>query len=264
MRKVIMNNLHDLMEIRFIGKDLFPETIRAKELADIISNTEDSLTNIIVKENPNISLDNLIIGLVSIEEGSAKLRFKSSIQVVALSAFTLLSASLANNDFTKLPSASINSLKNISDFTKRRNCVAEFRSHADSEIPLASITPSTEIIIPESYYLEGETILYGRVERVGGVKPKIVLRITDNQTVHCDASEALAKEIGRKLYSWVGLLGKAKWNTEDYLLDSFKIEKVTEYQDTPLLKGTTELSSMVGKYLKDKIDVIKIVSDLRG
>lgn len=259
-----MNDLHELMEIRFVGNDIFPETIRAKELADIISNTEDSLTNIIVKENPNISLDNLIIGLVSIGEGSAKLRFKSSIQAVTLSAFSLLSTSLANNDFTKLPSASINSLKNISDFTKKRNCVAEFRTHADSPSPLALITPSTEISIPESYYLEGETILYGRVERVGGVRPKIVLRITDKQTVHCDAGQDLAKEIGHKLYSWVGLLGKAKWNTEDYSLDSFRIEKVTEFHDTSLLKGTAELSSMVGRYLKDKSDVIKIVSDLRG
>jgi hypothetical protein len=73
-----MANLHEMMEIRFAGKDIFPETIRAKELADILANIEESLTAIILKENPKVSVEDIIIGLVNIEEGSAKLRFKSS------------------------------------------------------------------------------------------------------------------------------------------------------------------------------------------
>ncbi|MEK6590184.1 MAG: hypothetical protein AABZ11_05845 [Nitrospinota bacterium] len=40
-----MANLHKMMEIRFAGKDIFPKTIRAKELADILANIEKSLAD---------------------------------------------------------------------------------------------------------------------------------------------------------------------------------------------------------------------------
>lgn len=259
-----LNNLRDLMEIRFAGEDIFPETIRAKELADILANIEESLTNIILKENPNITIDDIIIGLVNIDKSSAKLRFKSSLQAIALSAFTLMSTSISNNDFSKLPVASIKSIRSISEFVQKRKCVAEFRVHADSAIPSATITPETQIKIPESYYLEGETVLYGRVIRVGGVTPKAVLRITEKVTIHCDVTEQLAKDLGHRLYSWVGLKGKAIWNTENYLIESFKGEGVTGYQETPLSKGIAELSSLAGKYLKDKTDVVKTIAELRG
>lgn len=259
-----MDKLHEMMEIRFAGKDIFPETIRAKELADILANIEESLTAIILKENPKVSAEEIIIGLVNIEEGSAKLRFKSSLQALALSAFTLLSSSIVANDFTKIPLTTIKSVRAISDFTKKRNCIAEFRAYADSDNPSASLTPSSEIIIPEIYQLTGETIIYGKVIRVGGITPKVGVKLSDRQTVYCDVKEDLAKEIGHKLYSWVGLSGIAQWNTEDYSLDSFKIEKITEYKEVPLSKSLFELSSVVGKYLKDKVDVIKTVSELRS
>jgi hypothetical protein len=175
-----------------------------------------------------------------------------------------MSISISNNDFSKLPIASIKSIKSISEFTQKRKCIAEFRVRADSANPSATITPESQIKIPESYYLEGETILYGRIIRVGGVTPKVVLKITDKEAIHCDVTELLAKELGHRLYSWVGLKGKAVWNIEDYSMDSFKVDKVTEYQETSLSKGIAELSSLIGKYLKDKTDVIKTVSELRG
>jgi len=60
------------MEIKFSGENILPETIRAKELAEILANVEESLTAIILKENASINVDELVIGLVNIEEGSAK------------------------------------------------------------------------------------------------------------------------------------------------------------------------------------------------
>ncbi len=263
MKNDYMKNLHEMMEIKFSG-DIFPETIRAKELADMLANIEESLTTIILKENPDVNIEELIIGLVEVGKGSAKLRFQSSMQAIALAAFAMLSTAIDTNDFTKVPIATIKSVKSISDFTRKRNCVAEFRAHADSEQPLASITPSTEIAIPEAYQLTGETMIYGRVIRVGGIAPKAVVKLSDRQTVYCDVKENLAKEMGYRLYTWVGLSGYATWNVGDYSLESFKIEKVTDYEEYPISKSISELSSIIGKHLKDKIDVVSIVSELRG
>lgn len=259
-----MTNDIEMMEIRFTGENILPETIRARDLADVLSNVEESLTAIILKENANIDIDDIVIGLVNIEEGSAKLRFKSSLQVAALSAFTLISSAISTGDYAKLPYSTIKSVKSISEFTKKRNCIAEFRTQVENIEPLASLTPQTEINIPEVYQISGETIIYGKVMRVGGVTPKAVVRLSDKQTVYCDVKADIAKDIGHRLYSWVGLYGMAKWNTDDYSLESFTIEKITEYEDAPISKGISELSSVVGGYLKDKVDVIKLISELRS
>ncbi|MFC1549465.1 hypothetical protein ACFL4R_01180 [Nitrospirota bacterium] len=256
--------MNDVMEIKFSGESILPETIRAKDLADILANVEESLTSIILKENADVNVEDLVIGLVNIEEGSAKLRFKSSMQAVALSAFTLLSTAISTGDYTKVPVTSIKSVKSISDFTKKRNCTAEFRIQPDSKEPLAALSPQSEVNIPEVYQLTGETVIYGIVMRVGGAMPKAAVKLSDKQTIYCEVKEHLAKEIGHKLYSWVGLSGTAKWNTEDYSIDSFSIDKITEYEDIPVTKSISELSSIAGKHLKDKVDVIKTISELRS
>ena len=50
-----MANLHEMMEIRFAGEDIFPKTIRAKELADILANIEKSLTDYPKRKSKNFS-----------------------------------------------------------------------------------------------------------------------------------------------------------------------------------------------------------------
>lgn len=258
-----MYNLKDLMEIKLKGEDIYPENIKAKELADIIINLEESLLNIVKKQHPDISIDEIIIPLVNIDSGSATLRFKPSVPII-LSAFIMLSSSIANANFENLPTRSIEGIQVISDFTRKRNCVAEFRVHADSEYPEAIIEPSTDIIVPESFYLIGETVLYGEIERVGGVAPKAVIRIADGRTIHCNVTIELAKELGRRLYSKCGFSGKAKWSAENYLVESFQIEKIIDYQETSILSAITEISSKFGKYYKDIEDVIEYVSKIRG
>lgn len=259
-----MSNLNNLMEIKFIGKDIYPENIKVKELADILLSVEESILPIIIKDNPNISIEDIIIGLVDIGNSSTKLKFKSSFPKIVLSAFIALSSAIANNDFESLPLRSIESLKNISDFTRKKSCIAEFWTHEDSEHPLAQITPSTEIVIPKTRHLEGETILYGRVERVGGVHPKVMVRVSDKEVIYCDIEEGLAKELGHMLYTWVGISGIATWNIEDYSIESFRIKEITEYRESSLLGGLNKLFFMIGKYWKGEIDVVKAVSELRG
>ena len=260
-----MNNLNGLMEIKLIGKDISPENMKVKELIEIAGSMEESILPIIKRDNPNVSMDDIIISLVNIGDGCVKYRFKSSFSKVALSAFIALSYSIANNAYQNLPAASIEPIKKISNFAKKRNCEVEFRAPVDSEHPIAKITPSTEIVVPELYYLRGETVIYGKVERVGGATPKVVIRISDKETISCDATEELAKKLGYRLYSWVGLSGTAKWNTEDYSIVEFQTEKITEYQETSLSSAMTELSSLIGKYFKDIKDVKKYVNEeLRG
>ena len=95
-------NESNIMEIKFSGENIYPESIDVKELAEVLVAFEQSLTSIILKDSPSISIDQIVIGLVQIDKGSAKLKFKSALPV-ALTAFISMSSSISKNDFSKIP-----------------------------------------------------------------------------------------------------------------------------------------------------------------
>ena len=224
-----MNNLNELLELKFIGDDISPELIKAKDLAELITAFEDSILRIVLNKNPELIEENKIVGLVNIEKSSAKFRFKPSYPSIALSAFLALSNSITQNNYSKSPLKSVESLVKISEFSKRHNCTAEFRSKINSPQPEAIITPSTLVEVPESLFITGETTIYGKIERVGGAKPKVMIRSEDNNLIICDISEEMAQQLGHKLYKISGFVGSAKWRSDDYSFDSFNIETIIEY-----------------------------------
>ncbi|MBF0404699.1 hypothetical protein [Candidatus Magnetominusculus xianensis] len=252
------------MEIKFAGEKILPETIRARDLAELVSKVEESLTAIIVKDNADVNPDDIVIGLVNIEKGSTILTFESSRADLALNAFTVLSDAIATGDYYKIPSNSVKGIKSVYDFIKKGDCVAEFRTQSGSVKPLAFISPQTEIIFPTATQLSGKTVIYGKVIRAGGKTPIIGIELIDNRIIYCDVSESIAKVIARRLYCWVGFSGIAKWNADDYSIESFNIEEIIDYEDMPITKSISKLSLIAGRYFQDDIDVVKIISEMRS
>ena len=251
------------MQITLSGKDITPANIRARDLADIIISVEESLTSIILKQNPATDPEQLVIGLVDIETGSTKLRFSSQLPQLALSAFVALTTSISNNDYTSLPASSVRAIQKISDFAKKRQCIAAFEVPSDTSHS-ARITPDSVIDFPENAFISGETTVYGKIERVGGATPKVVIRTGENKSISCAVSEELAKNLAQRLYSWMGMRGTGTWSTEDYTMEEFNIEEISTYEDQPLEKSINELSSLIGKYWQNEEDVISAVSKIRG
>ena len=86
-------------------------------------------------------------------------------------------------------------VQGIHKFVTSQKCRAEFRLPNGSRQLEATITPDTIIPAEESPPIEGETTIFGKVERVGGVDPKIVVRLSDKEAVSCAVSEALANVV---------------------------------------------------------------------
>ncbi len=254
---------NEIIELRFTG-DISPDRISIRELTDMLVNFEDSVIELILRDHPEVSTEEIIVGLVKIGEGSARFIFRSTFMKYAIPVFILWASSIANNEYKNLPHKSIEASIKIASFAKSRNCIVEFRTGEQSEDVLAKITPETEIIIPESVYLHGETVIYGRIERVGGVKPIVTVRLDDNKLLHCRLSEQKAKNLAPKLYDYVGIKGTAKWNVENYQIEHFEIDRLTEYQQMPISKAVNELAKEFGKYFDAIDDVNKHVSDIRG
>ena len=161
-----------LLEIRLAGGDIAPQNIRAGEMAEILEAIEDMLASLVEKDNAVLTKDDLVIGLVNIKEGSVHLQFSSKYPEAVLPAFHEVSKSVNDNDFNALPHNAVKSLKNFSAFIRRKQCNAEFiaRNGTPKERVLAVLSPDIKITSLEP--LHGETVIYGKVIRVGGRDPK--------------------------------------------------------------------------------------------
>jgi hypothetical protein len=92
-----------------------------------------------------------------------------------------------------------------------------------------------------------------------------MIETVDGLTVYCDMeSENLARELGERLYTWVSLKGKAKWDTQSLQLEDFKIAEVAEYGRISITRAFSELSSIAGQYYTNITDVEGYIASLRS
>lgn len=77
------------------------------------------------------------------------------------------------------------------------------------------------------------------------------------------ASLEMARQLGARLHEWVGLEGEAKWNSENWGLESFKVTKITEYYEIDIVRAFNGLSDAAGDAW-DEVDPEEYVQDLRA
>lgn len=252
--------MNNTFEIRLDGIGVSPSTVRIKDLTDIISSFEEIMIDLTKKEYPDIDTNDIVIGLSEILGGSAKFRFQSFLPSM-LATFVTFTQAIANNDYKHIP---LEPIRKMTECSKRLQCNIEFRKSFDSKIPLAKITPNTHITAPENQYIEGQTTIYGIIERIGGKDPTVMVTLLNGQTIYSKINAEFAKKIASKLYNWVGLIGTALWELESYKIVSFEISDITNYEYTPISVSVSELSGMIGKYWSSEQDVVKTISELRG
>lgn len=252
------------IEVRLAG-DIKPESLSASDLGDLLKEVEKTLLPIVVRDNPTVAADEVFLSLVDIGHSSVGLRFTPSYHQYLIAALTVLTYSIVENSYSRLPSQSVQSLKEIADFSKKRNCAVEFRDRVGTQPPIAVITPDTEIPEVETVYLEGETTIYGKIFRVGGLdKPTVHIRLPENSTLVCNVKSDLAVELAHRLYSWVGLSGIARWRKEDRSIDHFRVEKITEYEDTEVSQAFNALSLTSSQYYIHVEDIVEYVNNIRN
>ncbi len=251
----------DIFLIRIIGKNIEPGLIKSKELANILASVEDMIASIMEKEDHTIRKEDVIIGLKELSGGSIKLKFSSIIPAVAISAFMIAATAVNNRNYENLPRSSLNSLVNIASFTKKHNCSAEL-IRLEPENTVAVISSETEINIKPP--IIGETTIYGKILRVGGKTPKVMIETLEGKVIYCDVDLNLAKKLGQKLYEFVSLSGVAKWDAHDLVLEDFHIKNIGGYEGQSISSTIKELSSAIGSYFKDIVDVKSYISEIRG
>lgn len=254
-----MSDSH-LVELRIIGAGLEPGLVRSREIGELLEALEDSVASVVAQLNVGITKEAVIVGITSIASGSISLQFDSPQRNAVFDGFLRVSEAVATSRFKSLPNSSRRSLAKVSAFARRHDCRAEFRVAKERE-PLAIIDPSTQVAEPELVF--GETTLYGKVIRVGGRTPRVMIETSDGASVYCDSSPTVAKELAPKLYERVRLIGRAGWDPDDWSLVEFRIHDAEPGPDLDPASVLEQLSVAIGGYFAEVGDPETFVRRLR-
>jgi hypothetical protein len=252
-------NIHQIA-IKFVGRGMVPGTIRSRELADIINSFEEMLADVVVDRHSNIEKDDVLVGLATIGDGSIRLGFNTVMVSVVVAAYLSVASAVNKNDFTSLPQSSLTALNRIIAFTRRHHCVADLLS-PDTDERIASITPETDTKV--SGLVQGQTTIYGRILRVGGKTPRVMIETMSGDTLSCVVSLEIARELGERLYEFAEFSGIASWSPNDWKIAEFRIQSFTVSSTKTPEQTINELRSLVGQYFEG-VDAEAYVSSIRG
>ena len=250
------------LQLWVTGENISPENVSASDLADLIQATE--LLAIAQSQlfNPELLNDKFLLSLVEISKGSLVCGFSSRNMESVGVAIDSVANAINSGDFSRVATSAIEHIKKLRTFTKKNNCAAEFIMLNGTPRSLVKITPETKIIDPPE--IVGETVLYGKLIRVGGKSdPTAMIEISDDLTLTCEVGFDLAKQLAHRLYTWVGLNGRAHWSVVDRRISSFRISGISEYEDRPISESFKWLRDTLGPYYSGVDDPVKYTRNLR-
>lgn len=247
-------------DIRFTGPQVVPATIRAKDLASIISAVEVMLVAAIEQSRTRQPV--VTISLIGVSEGSTRLHFGSDYPAVVLPVYTQIATAIAVQDFAGLPRDSVAALHQLQDFARKRRCDIEMRLQNGADELLATLTPSASIAEPAT--LTSPTTIYGYLIRIGGKRPAARLDVVSGETISVQLKMELARQLAPRLYTWIGLHGVGTWNAKTDALESFVADDIAPYQDTTIVDAMAALARVSSQVYETFEDVNGYIRTLRG
>ncbi len=258
-----MGKRGDFFRIRLKGPDASPDLVPVSQLAEVMKSVDGMLRSLIASRHPGVSEDEVVVGLVKVTRRSVGLAFSSNFEEAAGDAAVEISRAVKKRDLSVLPVATAQRLKDVISFAERRGWEAHLSARAAGKLTTATILPGTVFRVATPTALQGETTLYGEIERAGGTTPIVSLRLSDGDRISCDVTRELACEFGQRLYRFVGVVGTARWSGPDFKLVSFTPYRITEYEDTPPSQAVAELADVLRPFWAGTDDVLAEIKRLR-
>lgn len=240
------------------GEDLSPETTRLGELADVLKHLDAALAAMVGDGDD----EEVLVSLVKIAPGSNRLQLLVAERAVP--SYSALAKAVATRDYSRTPARAHGELHALSKRLEARGHALEFRPNRRLRVPAARISPRQPVPKPEPAFVEGDTVLYGRVILSGGMpKVRVELVTDDGERVKCETDEKVARQLGARLYNVVGLEGVARWDSSDWRIVEFKVSRLVDFEDRPVNEAFAEMRERFGHHF-DLVDVEAFVEELRG
>ena len=260
------------IEARLRGEELSPATIRSRDIGVFISSLEQMIASIVSRDNPALGLaeNQVTLGLSAIQQGSYVMQFQTQYRDEVFRAYEIAISAINNNNFDVLPIRSLEAIKNIRTISRNYRTEIELGYRNGQFIPMASVSSNT-IIDVKVQEISGETTLYGVLTGIVGTDPPSAkITLLNGEKISCNVTEkenlAVARKLGKYLYSEIGVRGAARWNLRDMSLTFFRIDEVLEYRATKLSEALENTYDSIGPYLEgiEGDDFIDFMEEIRG
>lgn len=252
--------MEDFLKIRFFGEGIHPNTIRASDLAEALMAYEESLLIILSKIHPNIK--DAYISLDKVKDESATYIAEPSVKLELIESASVLNNAIAEGTLNEWPVKIIENLKVIQKVSKKYNGQAEL--NGSPKVRKVVINHETNLEVDETFFIQGNTTIYGKIERVGGTDPAIRLKLDNGKSITVRVKEKDAKIAASKIYERVGMKGVGKWYKSTKDLESFKLKEFIMLTNTPLEERMSKLSELLYPYWKDIENPDTHISNLRN
>lgn len=260
----------NLVEIRIAGDNNTPDKVSSKDVGELITAFETMLAALIARNNPTLGIDEseITIGLARVEYGSYRLGFQSQLENEMIAANLQVTTSINTGDYANLPKRVIEGVETVRKIARKYATDIEIWQRNGKDTPLATVNTNTRIDVSVPT-LQAKTTLYGTVIRVGGIEPpRVALRQLTGSIVNCHITRSndlqIARQLGQRLYTEVGVYGTGRWDLRDMSLDHFLIERLTEYSKKPIGVALEGLYAIVGKSYESIDDIDQLVAEIRG
>lgn len=236
---------------RLYGDHIKPEEFKAREVGKLITQLESAFRYFLLTTEGK-QADDFYLSLTQVSDQSLGLRFLPKGWVSFFTAFVTITASINAEDFSSIPTRTIEQFQEIQKLIRAKHCAAEFIYRGET---YAAFDGFSKIAIPDTNWIRGETILYGEIKKVGGKHPMATIELDTGQVISCHVNRVLAKQLGTRLYGPVAVRGMASWSAADYHLLDFQIEAVMDYAPRSNAAAFADLSREIGP-IWDGIDDI--------
>lgn len=217
----------DTYSIRFHGTNITPKSFTLKETGDLLIKIEESILALI--EDRFISLDkkDVKLSLVQVNNKSSEYAIYTGNDSEVNSAVHLWGGSIADNSYVNFPKAAQIGLEKIFSLTHLKNCNTEFKKEKNV---ISSINPESKFLKQDKVLLDVDCVVYGDLVKIGDDrKPKIWIRLFNNEVRSVDASIDIVKTLSDKIYSPIAFRGKKRVNVLSNDIIGFKLYELIEY-----------------------------------
>lgn len=251
-----------LFTVRFAGKNVRPDTVSLRSLAEAFG----AVSVIIGEREAKKNQDELSMHLLRVRSGSARYlattNHASQVVQNRLSRFgeILKEPSEDNGDTDDF----VDPLQRLSRVAKRNACTLEIL-HGDEV--LAKITPRSYRDFMNAAYVTGETSLYARIERVGG-RSKLHCAVQvprQSEQVWCSVqNEEMTEILGHNMFKTVLLRGTATWHRRTWRVRRFSITEVVPSKQKTFVDAVRGAFNHGGSVWANAENPLDRLAEIRG
>lgn len=241
----------DLLEIKFTGNDISPETIELEDLAKELTLLRDLLSPIIADKHPELAHELDFLAFSDIGNRSLSYRYRiKEIRDIVLASYSALILGITQRDAGLLPYDTVLALERTSDFNAKYGSSVSF-GYADGSGTFQSLASFTDEFKKEKlHWVKGWTTKYGYFRSLGETKNgrlqgKLVLASGSVVAIHLD--EVTARKYRSVVLENVRISGNGTWVGASLRLTSITPTEIVPFYRTDAASGFDLLARDLGK-----------------